>query len=258
MSDYSNLNAIVRTFLRDEHMRACCDSLERHYHGIQIVLVDDGYSTPEKRDYYAGLRSRGHIVEDTFLPFDSGCGAKWNVGAALCKRDYILFANDDYLFQGARDGINTMAGLFVMDPEIGVICGTYNDIDYQGWIKEIPGRIEETMCPRNGSLRYWLGVRYEEVDICACYGIMKREVFTSGVRWDARYKIGGEHGDWFMDVKRAGYKILFTPDAKINEGPGEPHPDYANYRNRSDWKKIYREKHGPIVYRYFNGEEEQF
>ncbi len=252
MSDYSNLNAIVRTFLRDGHMRACCDSLERHYPGIQIVLVDDGYSTPEKRDYYDQLEARGHVVEDTTLPFDSGCGAKWNLAAALATRPYLLMVNDDYLFQGKRDGVDHMLEVLASDSLIGVVCGTYNDIDYQGWIREKPGRIEETMCPRE----YTQGPVL--VDICACYGVMRREVFTKGVRWDGRYKIGGEHGDWFMDVKRAGWAVCFTPFAKINEGPGEPHPDYASYRNRSDWKRIYRAKHGPIVYRYFSGEEEQF
>ena len=257
---YENLNAIVRTFLRDEHMMACCASLEKHYPGIQIVLVDDGYSTPEKREYYAGLRERGHIVEDTSLPFDSGCGAKWNLAAALCTRPYILFCNDDYLFQGERDGVDKMLRLLhgLIEGSVGVVCGTYNDIDYQGWIKETPGRIEEFMCPKDGSLRYYPGIRWEFVDICACYGIMRRDVFTTGIRWDGRYKIGGEHGDWFMDVKKAGWRIVFTPDARINEGPGVTHPDYDSYRNRSDWKKIYREKHGPIVYKYFSGEEEQF
>ena len=83
MNDLTQVNAIVKTFLRDEHMMKCVESIETHYPEIQIVLVDDGYATDEKSKFYAGMRQRGHIVEDKSLAFDSGFGAKANLATAL-------------------------------------------------------------------------------------------------------------------------------------------------------------------------------
>ena len=273
MNDLTQVNAIVKTFLRDEHMMKCVESIETHYSEIQIVLVDDGYATDEKSKFYAGMRQRGHIVEDKSLAFDSGFGAKANLATALCTRPYVLTTNDDFLFDGKTDGVREMLELVANIQRIGLVCGTWRNQDYQGFLvrndlrkdrcdgfnhiteipfhKDYPGTVYDHYGPDH--------IPYRIMDLCAVYGIFDRSIFTTGgVRWDARYKIGGEHGDWFMDIKDAGWGIAFTPKANINEVKATPHPEYEKYRMRQDWKKVYIEKHGPLIYKYFNGVEEKF
>jgi GT2 family glycosyltransferase len=265
MVGVENLNAIVKTFLRDEHMMKCVESIERHYPEIQIVLVDDGYSSSQKDKFYQNMRAHGHLVEDKSLAFDSGFGAKANLAAALCTRPYVLTTNDDFLFNGNTDGVREMLELLEGLPTVGLVCGTWRNQDYQGWLKRTHengfNRITEIPFCKDDGMAYdmYHEIPYKIMDLCAVYGIFDRRVFSlSNVRWDARYKIGGEHGDWFMDIKDAGYEIAFTPEANIDEVRATPHPDYERFRLRQGWKEVYTKKHGPLIYTYFNGVEEKF
>jgi GT2 family glycosyltransferase len=264
MADLTQVDAIVKTFLRDAHMMRCVDSLRRHYPDVRVVVVDDGRMTAEKDAYYGCLRQLNHIVEDRSLPFDSGFGAKSNLAMALCTRPYVLCCNDDFLFDGDRDGVRRMVDLLEAMPEFGLACGTWCGRDYQGWLRRTKGRVEELPFPKHPVVeeRYdRCGPHlYREVDLCAVYCVMRRTVFTdTGVRVDGRYKIGGEHGDWFMDVRDAGWKVAFTPFADISQIDDAPTSrEYYDMRLRQDWKRVYREKHGPHTYKYFSGDEEVF
>jgi hypothetical protein len=60
--------------------------------------------------------------------------------------------------------------------------------------------------------------------------------FAKGqIHWDDDVKIGGgEHGAWFTDAMRAGFKTAFVPSATISEITGLPtDPRYGQYRGRA-------------------------
>jgi hypothetical protein len=90
------------------------------------------------------------------------------------------------------------------------------------------------------------------VDLASVYMLIRRETLGPGkVEWDEVYKIGGEHGDFYMDMTAAGWQTAFVLGADMPTFPFDPalcHPDYYQFRNRSGWREHFRDKHQLGVY----------
>ena len=75
---------------------------------------------------------------------------------------------------------------------------------------------------------------FYEVDLTVNFSLIRQEVFKK-VRWDDDVKIGGgEHGSWFLDVKRAGFKVAFVPGVNINEQSLRSSTEYRQFRARAN------------------------
>lgn len=235
----SNVTIVIKTFLRDGFLIKCVNGILRQMPEVKIVIVDDGPadSSPISRDkllLYEKLRSQGHVVH--LMPYDSGFGAKSNAALTFCDRPYVLIGSDDFEFgePGVREGIERMAVVLANVSEMGIASGRVNNRSYEkmleigeGWVKERDG--------------YYVGgkalnVGYQVCDLTVNYSLIRKEVFEK-VRWDDDVKIGGgEHGAFFVDVKRAGWKVCVVAGAFIREMAGHipgNHRDYLDMRARA-------------------------
>lgn len=235
----SNVTVVIKTFLRDGFLLKCVNGILRQMPEVKIVIVDDGPAdaSPMSRDkllLYERLRSQGHICH--WMPYDSGFGAKSNAALQFCDRPYVLIGSDDFEFAepGVREGIERMATVLANVPEMGVASGRVNTRQYEmmlelgdGWVKEHRGFYEGGKA---------LNVGYQVCDLTVNYSLIRREVFEK-VRWDDDVKIGGgEHGAFFIDVKRAGWKVCVVAGAHIREMQGHiagNHRDYLTMRARA-------------------------
>jgi hypothetical protein len=218
-----SVSVLVKTFLRDGYLLRTVKSISEFLPESKIVIVDDGYETSHKISWYASLRQAGHDCE--WLPFDSGFGAKANAGVEKCDRKYVLIASDDFQFtQETRRHVTRMAQLLHAVPSLDVVSGRVNNNPYEAVlmdegeeVKEVPGYWGEAKAE---------GIEYKLCDLTVNFSLIRREVFEN-LRWDDDVKIGGgEHGAFFLDLKRLGGKVAYLPEANINEMP----------RNNSDWQ----------------------
>lgn len=230
----SKVSVMVKTFLRDGYLLACLQGLERNFRDCKYVIVDDGWSTPEKVFKYAELNAMGHSC--TVMPFDSGFGAKANRAIEYCDRPYVLIGSDDFDFSDprVRPGINKMTQVLDHNPSIGVVSGRVDGRPYEFCWAEEPGQLRE--------VRHFYGtanmhdVVFHSCDLTVNYSLVRREVFDV-VRWDEDVKIGGgEHAAFFLDVKRAGWRVAVVDGAVIYQFKHNPtwqHKTYGEMRGRA-------------------------
>jgi GT2 family glycosyltransferase len=254
----SRVCILVKTFLRDGYLLRCLAGIQRTMPDAKIVIVDDGYESSQKIHLYSELRRRGHVCE--WLPFDSGFGAKSNRGVELADRDYVLIGSDDFDFgdSAIRGYVEKMVSVLDTLPAVGVASGRVNGRPYEATIDlgESSAR-ERQGYAGEGEVN---GIKYLYCDLTVNFSLVRRAVFEK-VKWDSDVKIGGgEHGAWFVDLKRAGWKTVYLPGVNINElkGPQQwAHAAYGRYRGRAGAPgRICLKRRGIETYHLMGGQVE--
>lgn len=246
---------MVKTFLRDGYLFRCVAGIQQRLPESKIVIVDDGYERPEKITLYSKLRLAGHSC--AWLPFDSGFGAKANEAVKHCDREYVLIGSDDFIFghEHVRPDITRMVETLDQVPDLDIVSGRVNNNPYEALLEDRGDEVIE----RKGysSEESCAAGTFKRCDLTVNYSLIRRTLLEK-VRWDGDVKIGGgEHGMFYLDVKRAGGKVAYLPGVTISEFPGAVpgwfHADYGKMRARA------REKGRPCalrrgVMRYWMGD----
>jgi hypothetical protein len=227
---FNKITVGIRTFLRDEHLVVAVQGILANMPGAQIIIADDGWMTPEKSLFYQNLRNWGHIA--SHLYFDVGFGFKSNCIVQSNIRPYLLIGSDDFDFtQDAAEGIKKLESVLDNNPEISIASGRVRNRPYEFLLEEKDGVVKEHPLDVDINGR---GQSFIECDLTVNYCLVRREVFKF-VRWDDDVKIGGgEHGAWFLDVKRAGFKVAYVPGVSINEQNLRSSQEYRRYRARAN------------------------
>lgn len=230
----SSVCVLIKTFLRDGFLRYVVQGLQRNLPEMKMVIVDDGFDDHKKIALYGKLREQGHHC--VWLPFDSGFGAKANAGVRECDRPYVLIGSDDFDFSepGVREGIEKMVTVLDRCPDIGVVSGRVDGNPYE-FMLDVGDNWAEQKAGYRG-IGFAGDVEYKLCDLTVNYSLIRREVFET-VRWDDDVKIGGgEHGAFFIKLKRAGWKVAYAPGANISQVRGNrawQRAEYQAMRNRA-------------------------
>jgi hypothetical protein len=229
---FENISIGIKTFLRDPQLFAAVQGIRENLPGAQIIIADCGEMTEEKDSYYAELEREGHIHID--LPFDSGFGAMGNAIADRLERPLLLVASDDFDFSTpeVRQGIEKLEYALTapeIDITFDIVSGRVNNRPYEFYLEErASGEWYEVPLGGHQDL-----IPYSHCDLTVNYSLIRRCVFDT-VRWDDDVKIGGgEHGAFFIDCKRAGFKTVYVSGVNINEQQIRNTPRYNLYRRRA-------------------------
>ena len=229
----TNVSILLKTFLRDRYLFETVRVIENEMPDAQMIIVDDGDFTAHKRSLYHRLRQNGHVCLET--AFDTGFGFKSNLGAAACNRPYLLIGSDDFDFRGVRPGIEKLVK--VLDADVADIAsGRVRNNPYEGWLidnglGEIRERYIAFEKPQTVD-----GVRYHKCELTVNFSLIRRSILgPDKIHWDNDVKIGGgEHGAFFVDVKRAGHRVVYVEGVNINEQPEQlTDPRYGAFRGRA-------------------------
>ena len=239
----SDVTIVIPTFHRRGYLKDCLRTIEENLPECKVVVISDDGVIPQTEN-------------EIFLPFDSGLTAKRNAGVKRVKTDYTLIGCDDFDFSTAdvRKGIIQMAEA-LRDFRVDVVAGRVNSRPYEGYLKYVSG---EYIKERRLDINLKLNI-YPIVDIAANYFVARTEVLRE-VPWDENIRpIGGEHVDWFLDMKAAGKIVIAAPWANIDQMPydaSKQHPLYKQYRNRafSTGHQLMMEKRG--IKNYFGFDDE--
>jgi hypothetical protein len=239
----SDVTILVTTFLRPGFLRATLKDISANLPECKVSVASD--------DDDPAFPLSG--VDWTVLPFDSGLTAKRNAAVSKATTKYALLGSDDYDFSKpfVREGIERMVVTLDDHPEVDVVVGTYNGMRYEGHLQFVPGEyiMEHRLRPSQPPmfLKPYPGWK---IEMGINYFLARTEVLRE-VPWDERVRpIGGEHGDWFTDMKLANKVIVFVKDCNIEakqapEGESWAHPDYGKYRRRAQMgHEAMLKKHG--------------
>lgn len=225
---------VIPTFHRRGYLKDCLQGIRDNLPECSVVVTCDDGQIP--------VFGTGHRWLS--IPYDSGLTAKRNAAVTLVDTRYTLMGSDDYDFSTAevRKGIIEMAIMLKKSEinigrEIDVVAGRVNDRPYEGFLEYVPGSyiMEHQLDIRSRPL-YDTPIPVWKIDIAANYFLARTSVLLA-FPWDEAIRpIGGEHADWFLDLKQAGMVVTFLPFANIYQmqyDASKQDPRYKEFRGRA-------------------------
>jgi len=221
----SKATIIVKTFERPKCAKRLIESVRRFYPNIRIIVVDDSKDPEELLD-----------CDYIKMPFDSGLSAGRNLALSKVTTPYFVLLDDDLVFT-EKTHLELWLQILENTP-INIVAGNKGDCHFEG-----------TFQLKNGVLTHVPGQSIGELYGVALFDIVNNFFMaeTDTVKeiggWDEKYKIGGEHGDFFMKAKQNKLLTGYCPAVWIDH-KDERTEDYSQYRNRREFAQDWFAKYG--------------
>jgi GT2 family glycosyltransferase len=200
---------------------ACLASLEvaPGYPITEVVLIDNGSTEPETRALRRQLEARPatRVLE---YPGPFNWSAINNMAAKTCDTDMLLFLNNDIeassegwlhalVELGQRSDVGAVgARLLYPDGALqhaGVVLG----------LGGVAGHLFAGMPPGDMGYFGWDLIVREYSAVTAACMLVRREVFEELDGFDETFAVGFNDVDFCIRLGRAGYRVLYTPHAKL-------------------------------------------
>jgi hypothetical protein len=250
-----NVTILIPTFHRRGYLRDCLKGIAENLPECAVAVASDDGLVSER-----DLLLDGDLRDSWFtMPYDCGLTTKRNILAHGTMTRYALMGSDDFDFSTpeVRKGIIEMALALKYNPEVDVVVGRYNNRDYHGFLEHMKGHyIKEYLLDYESEPDIRSPLPLWKIDIGPNYFLARAQLLRD-FPWDETIRpIGGEHADWFLDLKERGASVMYMPFANINELPkdrSKEHPSYREFRNRC-WEghAIFMKKRGIKKYYGFN------
>lgn len=237
-----DVSVIVIAFdVRDEVL-ACVDSIERSADvlDVEVILVDNG-----SRDGTADMvraRHPGVIVVE--LAVNEGVAAR-NHGLRRARGRHRMFLDSDArLTPGA---LTTLVDVLDASPEVGLVAPrlVYPSGELQPSIRRFPPLVLPLLrrpplsrCCEDGRIvRNHLMMddphdrrRRVEYALGACQ-LFRADAQAAAGEIDSHYHFGPDDADWCFSIRRAGFDVVYVPDARV----------VHDYRRRSNTAPLSRQ-----------------
>jgi len=221
----NDVSLIVTAGSRPGYLKELLNGITQYLPEATTVVVNDD----EYNHYWFNLPRKTIWLQtnsDTFLT------RKRNLGVQLADTKYALLLADDFLIDSnARRTVIRMVNILDSYNNIDVISGTYNDRRYEGFLEVVKGEyIREYQLDETKDWK--LTPNIWQINISTNFFLARTE-FLTRVPWDETIgPIGGEHADWFLDVKAARGVVAWTPGLNIYEQPKNPEMESPDYRKK--------------------------
>ena len=177
---------------------------------------------PQVDEIIIAMEGNSHLPENTiahpkiktFRTMDKGIGFGRNVnfGSMHATSDWLLILNDDVHLN--EDAVDKMQE--VIQPDTGIVVH---------FLRYPDKRIFATVCARRPGANDFhhvdqlktetsLNAVIEVENACGASWLVRRDVFEKVGRYDSRFFMYCEDNDLSLRVRRAGFKVLYTPHAK--------------------------------------------
>ena len=221
--------------------RICLESLrDLKYSNIEIILVDNGSSDGSKTKLPKLLQKLKVPTNFISLPSNTGFTGGHIAGLNVAKGEILFLLNNDSVVD--PNIIDNALSVFQSDDMVGAVGGRaffWNDANpifndknqYYSFQTINPITAEVT------TLEY--GLKYcQPNNVSGSAVFIKRAVVDRVGYLDNRFFAYYEESDLFARMKRAGYKVVYSPDVKIWHRVGESTKDkpgffyYLIFRNQ--------------------------
>lgn len=217
----------------------CIESIKRiTYKNYKIFLVDNGSDDDSFLKFQSLYTGAGNI-ELIKLNENIGFSGGNNVGIKAAMNgnfNYVMLLNNDTTVE--PNFLDELIKVGESDEKIGVVGPKiyfypFNDnslqtTNYKPW----PGKLQTNRIWYGGGDFTWLGggkhLQYEEIDenpnetepketkyMTGCAFLVKSEVLEKAGLMPEEFFLYYEDTDWSLSIRKAGYKIMYAPAAKI-------------------------------------------
>lgn len=236
---------IIKTWLREGCIERLVQSIEQFLDLPYRIYVADEYPLSEcRRDFYKDLGEKGHyvFVYENANPVSVTVARNFLLDQ-LGQEKFVLRVDDDFVLTKDTN-IRLMKEILESRPEIGAVADLEiqardakgvlaNEIsDSQGYLLSGDGSLIKLKIPADRWHWCFLpsGGRYAYADFTRNMLLISRQVFND-VRWNSDLMIHGEHIDFMLSLKRAGWLLAFTPDSVHVHDDPPPSDQDARYRS---------------------------
>lgn len=244
----SKVSIIILNWNKYEETIECLDSLRKiTYPNYGIILVDNGSEGPDVKILGERYGNYINIIKnDKNYGFAEGCNIGLRYALANHNPDYILLLNNDTIVD--PDFLTELVQVAGSDLSIGIVGPKI--YVYQGANRQGANKIQSA----GGKINWWSGltimVGFNEIDsgqfdevrdrdwVTGCSLLIKSSIIREIGFIYAPYFTYFEEIDWCVRCRRAGYKIVYIPTAKIwhkkhlISGKMESRALYYSTRNR--------------------------
>jgi GT2 family glycosyltransferase len=243
------LSVVIVNYNTERLLKACLESVYAGVNGTPLdIWVVDNHSQDQSVTMVRSLFPRVKIIEN---PSNVGFSRANNLVVAQSQSDYILLLNPDTLIIG--DAIERVVKFMKEHPEVGIAgCKVLNrDGTLQlACRRSIPTpkvafyRLSglSRLFPKSRIMARY-NMTYEdpeqthEVDaVSGAFLMIRRKVVEQIGLLDERFFMYGEELDWCLRAKRAGWTVMYYPDARIVHYKGES----TKYNSRKAAVEFYR------------------
>lgn len=203
------ISVVIVTRDRKKELALCLKSIfAQTIKADEIVVVDNASKEKVKKTFGIKL-----VRSDVNL---GGAGGR-NLGLQHTKRKFILFMDDDAVAD--KDMLRELLKVISKDPKIGIVQPKIYEMERPNIIQGVGHGINL----KTGRV-YGIGVheadrgQYEkvmEIPMAGCTWMVNRRVFEKIGDYDKDIFIPYEDSDFSFRAKKAGFKVLFVPQAKV-------------------------------------------
>lgn len=235
MSGLPAASVVVCTRERPLHLRACLDALRRvTYPSFHIIVVDNGVQDGRTQSVARDFGAR-YVAQPV-----GGLSCARNAGLAAAETDIVAFLDDDALAQPAW--LKALVDEFG-DGRVMAVSGRVVPVAGQAE-SEDAGRLRGSY--RGGGQRRWVSRQTDDWFALANFGglgiganmALRRSAMTWWKGFDERLGRGaplmaGEETYAFASILKAGYAVVYTPDAVVEHPFAPPDDDIVPRRLQS-------------------------
>ena len=223
-----DLSIVIVTWNTKEVLLDCLASLEREVLGrrdpgrieVETLVVDNGSSDGT----VAEVRARFPWAQVIALPENLGFAAGNNVGLRKCSGRHAVLLNSDTVLR--HDALEACVRFLDAHPDVGVVGpqllnpdgSKQNSIhNFPSLVTElVPKGLLEVLMPRRFPSK-----RFEHagpIDVEAVLGaclVVRREVLEQVGPMPEDYFVFLEETDWCLRIRRAGWRVVHLPGARV-------------------------------------------
>jgi len=225
----NDFQILIKSFRRFNALERCVDSIVRYYPSVPILIADDSFDVVPSMIPKSVLRIQQiDQVRWIQLPYDSGLSAGRNRLVELADSETVILFDDDYVVTDATRLDHLIKLLEVSDIAAGVIRDN-------GRLLGVPGTftIRDRILTVSSTDSEWqehYGISYRQSDMAVNFFAAQRNTLLK-YPWDVRFKITGEHLDFFLSLWMVGIRVVYTPQTVV-EHKRTYTSDYLKYRCR--------------------------
>jgi hypothetical protein len=221
----NDVTVAITSFCRWGYLAECLKRVGERLPQCQVIVADDSFN-----DKCATVAGPGCIR----LTPDSGLTVKRNAIVKAAKTPYVLMFCDDFdaNTEGYPEMLTGAVDLLDMHPEIDLVGGRVGGNPYESNLVHDTKEnvIREIRLVPNGS-------PYQRCDLVVNHFVARTSTLLE-VPWDEDVRpIGGEHGQFFWHMKKAGRVTVWLPGWNVGTlyitDPNAQDPRYSQFRKRA-------------------------
>lgn len=228
--------------------------LNNNYKNFKVIVIDNGSTDGTKKWVESKWKNVKVLRTDVNLKYSGGLNFGLKYAFNDEKSDYALITNND-----VKADVNLISELVKVaetNYNIGFIIGKVYYYDYPEVLQTVGKKFDKVLW--NGG---HIGNRekdegqYDKIaerDWCDdIYMLVRKEVWDITGGYDTEFAFQGEDFEWEVRAKMLGYKIMFTPYAKLW------HKESMTIGKTSSFKAYY-DARNPLIIHMKHRTREQF